>query len=599
MRNKKAKRILYTVIMIVFVLSVFTETRVVEAGNPGSFFSVSVLYPVSCSTRNQWAPLMVEELPKIGIEIDVADGTGWAQISPRTWGHPGPYPIPQYSEGGFDILFVGWGWGLDLNMEGLYDTPSFVPNGDNFYQYSRPEMDWAIGNYSNSYLVDDRVYWAKKIQEYLYEDVPAATIIYPVSLFPMDPNFNQNNWDGLLWDTNYKSMENWTIPGQTEFTYATPADFEDFHPHFYESVYDAQWLNQIYIGLFERALPDRSFQPKLVTSYNSADGITYNIQLNPDAVWADGYPLNASDVEFSYHTLINSSYGLPDYSFYSRYITNQSVVMNTHLDLTITFNQSYIFQDSNLGIPLIPKHIWKDVPLEDHQTQAFTWASDDILDSQKIIGAGPYYLEDYDGTTGTIHLKRNEFYDNWTGITPNFEDIYFKFWSNKEGALAALATGDVDMVDSQFSPQIAEIPEGIKYELVSVPGSQEMAFNTLHPIIGTGELCPISSPESGKYIRRAISHIIPRDKIVNEILDGLGDPGVTPWPISAVGADDTLEPFEYNITRALRYMELAGYDVPDEFFNTSINLGIGFGTIMGILSLIGGSLYLLKNNKKK
>jgi hypothetical protein len=41
-------------------------------------------------------------------------------------------------------------------------------------------------------------------------------------------------------------MENWSITGQTEFHYATPADFEDFHIYKYESVYDAQWLSQIY-----------------------------------------------------------------------------------------------------------------------------------------------------------------------------------------------------------------------------------------------------------------------------------------------------------------------------------------------------------------
>ena len=97
-----------------------------------------------------------------------------------------------------------------------------------------------------------------------------------------------------------------------------------------------------------------------------------------------------------------------------------------------------------------------------------------------------------------------------------------------------------------------------------------------------------------------MSHIIPRQMIIDEILNGLGAPGVTPWPISCVGADDTLEPYEYDKNLALRYMELAGYDVPDEFFSPSVNLGIGFGTIMGILSLVGGSIYTIckiKRNK--
>ncbi|MCE7745098.1 MAG: hypothetical protein GPJ52_08205 [Candidatus Heimdallarchaeota archaeon] len=599
--NKKTKRILFAIVMLVFVLSVFTETRVVEAGNPGPFFSVSILAPSTCPARNQWPSIMVEELPTIGIGIDVFDHTGWAQISPRTWGYPGPYPIPQYSEGGFDILFVGWGWGLDIDMKGLFDTPSFVPNGDNFYQYSRPEMDWAIGNYSNSYLVEERIYWAKKIQEYLYEDVPAATITYPLDLFAHDTNLDASSWSPLLWDTSYQDMANWSILGQSEFRYATPADFEDFHTMKTESVYDAQWTQQIYGGLVERtseAPYNNTYAPYGATTYSSADGLTYDIQINPNLVFADGSVCNASDVEYSYNLLINPNFGQPDFGFYSKYITNESVVINSEFEVTITFNQSYVFQDCNLAVDILPKHIWEGIAPADQENQAVTWATDDTLDS-KLMGIGPYYLHDYDGINGIIHLKANTHWTDWGGHEPqNFNDIYFEFWSNKEGALSALAAGTIDMVDSQFSPQLSEIPVGVKYELVSAPGSQEMAFNNLHPIIGTGELCPISSPESGKHIRKAMSHIIPRQKIVDEILNGLGIPGVTPWPRAAVGFDETLKPFEYNRNLALKYMKLAGYDVPDEYFSPNINLGIGFGTIMGILSLVGGSIYTISKIRK-
>ncbi|MBN1328439.1 MAG: hypothetical protein JXA54_03090, partial [Candidatus Heimdallarchaeota archaeon] len=100
-----------------------------QAANPIPFFSVSILAPNTNAARNRWSALMVEQLPKIGIGIDVFDSTGWAQITPRTWSHPGPYPIPTYAEGGYDILFVGWSWGLDWDPTGLYDTPSITPFG--------------------------------------------------------------------------------------------------------------------------------------------------------------------------------------------------------------------------------------------------------------------------------------------------------------------------------------------------------------------------------------------------------------------------------------------------------------------------------------
>jgi len=598
----KTKKILFVIIMIIFVLPLFTVTDYSQAELPDPFFSVSVIAPnTQYSLRYPVAQLMVDLLPSIGIGIDVFEHTGWAQISPRTWGHPGPYPIPTYAEGGFDILFVGWGWGLDIDMKGLFDTPSIPPNGDNFCQYSVPEMDWAIENFSQSFVLADKILYAHDIQALLYEDVPQATITYPVNLFLMNQNFEQDSWDALLWDAAYQDMTNWSIPGQTEFHYGCPADFEDFHTMKTESVYDTQWTQQIYGGLVERLADPpyyRGYGPYACSSFNSTDGITYDVQINPNLKFADGHVCNASDVEYSYDLMINPDFGQPDYGFYSQYLTNESVVINSEFDVTIIFNQSYVFQEANLGIDILPKHIWGGIAPADQENQAVTWALSDTLDSN-LMGIGPYYLEEYNETNGLLHLKRNDYFDDWSGITPNFEDIYFEFWPNKESALSALAAGDVDMVDSQFSPQIAEVPAGVKYELVNALGSQEIAFNCLHPIIGTGEMCPISSPESGKYIRKAISHLIPRNYIVADFFNGLASPGVTPYPRGAVGFDESLEPLEYSKYAALYYMGLAGYDVTNFLIGTSTNVGLGLNTILGILAFIGGSIQIITKIRKK
>ncbi|MCE7745101.1 MAG: hypothetical protein GPJ52_08220, partial [Candidatus Heimdallarchaeota archaeon] len=147
-------------------------------------FYVSILAPNTCPARNQWATLMVEQLPKIGIGVEIFDHTGWAQISPRTWGYPGPYPIPTYAEGGFDILFVGWSGDMDWTTAEIFSSDYIVPNGDNFYQYDSWEYDFAYNSYLTSLTIEDRLFWGNKMQQLLYQDQPTCTIKYPVGLYP-------------------------------------------------------------------------------------------------------------------------------------------------------------------------------------------------------------------------------------------------------------------------------------------------------------------------------------------------------------------------------------------------------------------------------
>ena len=568
----------------------------IEAANPPPFFTISVLAPNTNPARNQWATLMVEQLPKIGIGVDVFDHTGWPQISPRTWGYPGPYPIPTYAEGGFDLFFIGWGWGLDIDMTGLFDTPSIPPDGDNHYSYSVPEMDWAISNYSQAFVLADRIDYAHEIQALLYEDLPAITICYPTDIFPHTTALDPDSWSPLLWDSSYQDMAYWDI-GDTEFHYGCPADFEDFHTFKTESVYDAQWTSQIYGGLVERdmhAAVENDWSPYLAESFSSPNGLNYSVFIEAGAKFADGEPCNASDVKYSYDLLINPDFGQPDYGFFSQYINETTVKIVSELELDIDFLAPYVFQDSNLAVDILPKHIWKDILPGDQENKAVTWAADDDLDSQKIIGIGPYYMEDYDGTNGIIHLKANPYWDDWGGhATQEFTDVYFEFWSNKVGALSALASGDLDMIDTNFSPTIDEVPVTVDYTIVASPGSQEFGINMNHPYLGTGELCPIAVEDSGKYIRQALSHLVPRETIVAEILEGLGNPGITPFPIGATGFDDSLLPYEYSIDLAKSKMEAAGFVYP-----TTIETGIGLYVVIGILALAGASqVFFLKRRK--
>ena len=595
LKMNRVKKIQIAFLFIIFS-TIFCPIYL-EADTIEPFFSINILAPTTSTARMQHVTLFYEQLSKIGIEVGVFDHTGWAQISPRTWGYPGPYPIPTYDEGGYDVLFVGWSWGLDWNPLGLYDTASITPNGDNFYQYSNEEMDYAIYKLNNTYTLTDRIKWCVKIQSLLYSDLPEICFFYPVSVYPHNPNFG--GWSGLLWASDYQPMVDWYISGSKIFRYATPADFEDFHPFTYESVYDAQWLSQIYNGLLERdSALQNGYNSWLASEVTTADGLTYNVKINADAKWADGTALTTDDVIYNYQLAVSPVLGSGKYRSNINFWNNNSIVKISDKEFNITFLQKYAFQDANLAINLLPKHIWESIDPADHQITAVNWAKNN---PEKLFGAGPYKLEEYNYVTGIIHLTKNPYFKDWYGKDPGFDDVYFTFYSNKEGALEALSKGYIDMIDAQFSPQLSEIEEyNLNCTIVDDPGIQEMAINQFHPILGTGVACPIASRESAQHVRKALSHIIPRTVICSEIFDGLAKPGITGCPSVAIGFDKSLPPYAYDIDLALYHLGEAGYDV-DEWLNGvpgSYLVGGGFIVLISIFGLVGGCSFLIIRYRK-
>jgi ABC-type transport system substrate-binding protein len=600
MFSGKKKKVKLVLLLLIFIIPLLTATTNNQAANPDPVFSISLLWPNSYGYL--WMTIMAEQLPKIGIGIDVKDFTGWAVISSRTWGYPGPYPVPSYSEGGFDVLGVSYGWGLDINFTEMFHSAHITPNDWNFYQYNSSEMDSILGNYSQSFVLADRINYAQDMQALLYEDVPQATVKYPQVVFPHDSDLVNISWNPLLWYEESQDMAYWQIPGQTEFRYAIPASVDVFHPFHIDSEYDLHWVSQIYGGLAERtphALYNYAFTPYACTSYSTANGINYTIQLDPNLVFADGTKCNASDVKYSYDLLINPNISHANHDFYSQYIDNSTIEIVSEYEIKAHFLQPTPFQENNLGIDILPKHIWESILPENHVTQAETWASSDTFDSN-IMGIGPYYLEDYDSLSEIIHLKANPYWTTWGGHTPqNFSDIYFERYSTNSVALSDLDNGVLDMVDADFIYDLDQIPATVDYTKVTIPGSTELAFNMQHPYLGTGELCPIPGPESAKHIRKAISHMIPRDAIVAEIFEEIGSPGVTAFPEGAVGFDESLEPYDYNKDLAINHMRQAGFYVDPSNIGSSVNAGLGLKTILGIIAFVGGCWHLRKAKRKR
>lgn len=594
--NKKA--ILGVSLVVLFGLSMALGQTQAQETELQEVISINLLSPNTSAARNQWSLLMENQLPKIGIGVSFHESTGWGNIAPRTWAYPlldFDY-IPTYAEGGYDILFVGWSWSLDWDPTGLFDTPSLPPYGDNHYQYSNPAYDLKLTQYLTELDQPTQIGYAKEIQAMLYEDLPAIVLIYPKSLFGFKEGLT--GIDGLLLGAGSARYEFWDDPDDNIIKYAIPADLKEYNIYVLSSFYDSQWMEGVYGSLYRRAQTTNLWEPQIAADFPtfSSDNKNITVELDPNAKFSDGSPVLAEDFVYTLQLHLTPAVGSVDYSYYNTWFADNSSISAVG-DHTVTFNMTDVnaFALGTISFGIIDKSvvetaistygysIFGEVPL-----------TGNVLDDL-VTSCGPFVVDVYDSVTSTVKLIPNIYYADLAGYdAPLLDEWYITFISGKDTAVASLIAGTVDIVDAQYYPVVADFDQaGVVGVLVSDPSHQEMSINMKHPVFGTGELTPVGTPAAAKAVRKAISHSVPRQVIVDQILEGLGAPGVTPCPIVSVAFDPTLEAYAYDLDTAIDYMEEAGFEVIITItpVTTTGIAGLVFLSFLGLASVLAFRRY--------
>ena len=564
-------------------------------------FSINLLSPNTSPARNQWSLLMEQTLPKIGIGVSFHESTGWGNIAPRTWDYPlidYDY-IPTYAEGGYDILFVGWSWDLDLNLQSLYETTAITPFGDNHYQYSNTAYDNLLEEFMVEVDPTARAELGYQLQSIIYEDVPGIAIVYPRSLFGFKEGLT--GIDDLLIASSNQRMENWDDPADHIIKYAVPADLKEPNYYVLSSYYDLQWMQGVYGSPAKRAPNTHVWETEIGSSWTVSeiinDKINISLTLDPDAKFSNGDSVLPSDVEYSYELHMTPAVGSGSYGTYTYWFASNDSISVVGPDVTggeLLFELTGVFNlaESLLYNPLIQKtsvvaaisahgyDIFNEVPLDPGANVGDTL----------VMSCGPMMLADYDPVLSVAHCVPNPY---WHGTPVVLEDFYLTYISGKDSAVASLISGEIDIMDAQYFPDLSDFEgvTGIDGVLVKDPSHQEMSINMKHPVMGTGELTPVGTAEAAKFIRKAISHATPRDIIVDEILNGLGAPATTAVPDSVVGYDDTLEPYTYDLDIAISLMEDAGFQIVFEIPTENSIAGLVFLSFLGLAAMIAFKKY--------
>lgn len=199
------------------------------------------------------------------------------------------------------------------------------------------------------------------------------------------------------------------------------------------------YLTAVYEPLLTLAADNETLEPKLATSWeNSADFTEFTFNLNPDAVFSDGSPVEASDVVWTFERLRNVK-GSP--SFLMDGTTGIEAVDTHTVKITVDAPNSEFLNKVSAPYTGIMN---AEAAMAGGAVADETAATADTAEGwflENSVGSGPFVLARY-APEDELRLTRN---DSYYGTAPAFGEVVITQIQDSVAQAQALETGSVDI----------------------------------------------------------------------------------------------------------------------------------------------------------
>jgi len=605
-------------IIFTLMISAFMLLPPVKA-EQAPLFSCTLTAPTTNPVRRQHAALIGSAMQSVGIDAKVVYVT-WSDLIPRLFGDE---PGKTFEEGGFDIGFIGWGFTApvpDIKSQFLGTKEAFPPTGNNYALYNSSEANDLL---KRIYTTSDTVLQQQLFRELsrvIFRDKPYIPIYYPTDVVARSKDIKIFGDPDVFSSMSTPFNDLQYMSGVDTYVFAEAGDWTSLAP--WNNVDSNSFYALFVFGPTQGGL--QLVDPRSNTLYmneaesikSSEDGLTWTVKIKPGIKFHDGVEATADDYLFTRWAILQpnvASVGLSDdldrlgTKVYFTWLNGTTTVVdNTPAGeeprigrwkavdrYTFTFTvpaPAYPFLNlTTTTMSPLPKHYLEQFPTSQWNSltyatglggpYTFTWDTSKYGGSGSYtaygpFGTGPYVYKGYDATKRLAKLEKFEDYWNKDALEAKgyftVKDYYVAVIVEKDAAIAALRTGDVNALDVNY--QLAtdiDTLKGIGANVFLRPqiGWQEIGINMQHPILGTGVDTPLgrSDPskaaEAARHVRQAISYLIPRDLIVQQLMAGAASPGIT--TLHAFGpayGDPEIKADPYDPTLARAELAAAGYE---------------------------------------
>jgi len=301
----------------------------------------------------------------------------------------------------------------------------------------------------------------------------------------------------------------------------------------------------------------------------SDDGLTYTYTIRDGVKFHDGQPLTAKDVAFTYNLVMQHDDFPTLHSYTDKF---ESVTAPDDKTVVIKLTEAIPSIESKLVyLYIFPEHIWKD-----HSGKANPAATDTAVatttpdpsqaaafENTEMIGSGPFKMLEY---------KPNEFIrlgvnKDYYGGAAKVDELIFQVFSSSDVLVQALKTGQVDMITSVPNTSVEVLKSTANVKVVAGaplnPDLEDIVLNVVDPKncpTADGGLCTGHPALRDKQVRQALAYATDKQKIVDVVLLGLGQPGIALIP-SGLGDwfNSSIKDYKYDPAKANQMLDDAGY----------------------------------------
>ena len=328
---------------------------------------------------------------------------------------------------------------------------------------------------------------------------------------------------------------------------AVQADIAALDPHVAPAQTGEAVLRHVYDALVDRD-PELHIVPSLATSWRVVDPVTWEFTLRPGVRFSDGTPLEAEDIGFSIRRAGAIRYAAGTYAPYVRAVKSVTVVAPDLVRVETVQPYPQLLGDL-VRIGIVSAELAGQAG-----TEAFNRGA-------AAIGTGPYKVQSW-APGDRLVLVRNP---NYWGKAQLWDQVTFRPVASDAARLAALLSGDAQLIDKVPLPDIARLRGNPDVTLTVHDGNRSMflAPNFADPTGAyvtddAGRHFP-ANPLLDPNVRQAVSLAINRAAIVDRVLGGLGSVANQVVPAAMFGWDPDLPAARTAPDEARRLLAEAGY----------------------------------------